>query len=1042
MTPTRSRTAKALLAVAAALACALAAALTAPAQTTYFYGDVECDNPSGCDLINFSVGAGGGLTPAQVDARVKPYARTDGPPIHHTDFDTATETELRDSVPYDGPTFAWPTLTLPAHSGSTHGVEIRDRTAQRNDARLDQLETFEGAIRTTSRLVDNSREVLADSNEAYSLGASISLTGADFDVVVAVTQTGEPDGHLLTTRDALVAAGAVVGDGQTLNRSNGLHFVATPGTVEYRLGIDTSGNLYGGAATGVVGQVTYWTIDTVSIDVTGHIQLASPGGNVALSLTGGQLSASIPQNQLYDTTSRGKVGRLPASACANGQILKWQGNAFLCRADATGSGDGSLSASAAGDGLGYAAGVLSVNVGHGLEVTGDNVQPKLDGATLDTSSAGIKVADLGITADQITKQSITADELANNAVEASELASNAVETAKVRDGAITRPKLSSGVQADLHSASEVERIARREAAQRPLDPLAVFEDVDGTTWAANIEVGGKTLQISDPDDYSSSDDTLGFDFNAVSGETFTAGDVAALQALRVEINDADLDFANAACSRVEIDRGIDCTFPDVAANPWVSGANNDVTFYRPVMRANFMPLATAAQDGDICILREGAQCDPTDAAEVVREHASRASGLVLIESGSVPGLSVVTLGSDTIGSLHQPTPAFDLDTTTPYDHAMGEFHVSGTVTMTDSVATSGRSFVEGTPSGTAASDEDKVVEISQIVLASTLEATSDFPAAPSSSGPYPGVVVIEQQVYANTTDVGDVRMVLAHLANGQVGLFAFWDTESGGTGQVDFSFDLDVTFTPSDAPAGGGGAATPTVYTTLASLPSAASLDTGTMAIVAESTSPFATMTFRVDGQASGSREWRCTGGASSDLVGTAGVRIPAAQAGTLVADRWYTVGSPAATWDFRFQFQRVGFGGGSGPVSAPWWYAAWWYSFDSAAIASLTAGTAGQSSATSGTFLEVSFWQANQDVLRATQNVYRPGGVPDTTTVPGHRHGGGDGNYLDSQSRQRVIRIGRTSTNQILVASRQAVGTMTPNPPHIVPFRVRGSCG
>ena len=207
-----------------------------------------------------------------------------------------------------------------------------------------------------------------------------------------------------------------------------------------------------------------------------------------------------------------------------------------------------------------------------------------------------------------------------------------------------------------------------------------------------------------------------------------------------------------------------------------------------------------------------------------------------------------------------------------------------------------------------------------------------------------------------------------------------------------------------------------TRYSSLSALPAAASLDAGTRAEVIQEAAPYAVMDFAVTGHTSGSRRWKCIGGSSPDLVGTAGIRVPTSSSSTLTADQWYQIvtGSNPTTyaeWDMRFPFFQINFGGGGGEVTGPWWYAAQWFTFDAEAISGLNAGVSGQNSTTSGQFLEVSIWQQNL----------------------------GGGTLPTGASRFRVIRIGRTSTNRILIASRTAIGTTSPNPPHIVPFRVRG---
>ena len=815
------------------LAAALAWALAAPpalAQTEYVYGDLECGlGPGGCALVDFagSGGGGGGLTPAQVDARVKPYARAGGPGINHTDLDSSTETELRDSIPYDGPTYAWPTLTLPSHSGQSTGVEIRDRTAQRNDARLDALEVFEGAIRTTSRLLEDQREALEASNTAYSLGASISRTGPDIDITVVVTQVGEADGHLLTTRDALVAAGSVTGDNGALNASNGIAFVAAPGTEQYFLGIDTSGNLYGGVHTGVVGKVTFWTVVTNSIDVTSHIAVAEPGGNVDLTLTGGELSANLPASLTFDGVSRGRVGRLPAAACSTGQILKWTtNNVFTCQADATGTGGGSgVTAATAGDGLGFAGGVLSVRTGNGLEVSGDNVQPDLDGTTLDTSADGIKVADLGIGTAQLANQQVTTAKIANDAVTNDALADNAVRTENILDGQVETADLSGGVQAGLHSETEIEQIARHAEAQVPLDPLASFEDVDGATWAGSIVVNGKTFVVSEPDDYASSDSTMGFDFVRSANETFTSSDVAALQTFLIEINDTTLAFGNASCSVVDLARGVDCTFPDVAANPWVSGANNDVVVFHPLAALNFMPRATAADQ--LCLMEPGLRCTPEAAAALVARYAARAPVRGAAFDAISLTLNRVNVATDLFTTHTALAPAADLDVS-PYD-GHGEFHVGAVMTVTRTSGTDPNLGFVRNKANQYDNDEDRTVNVSAILYQSDLAAAE---AWANTSNPN-GLEIARVPLYSLNTDLGDVVLRLVKDSNNVVGVVAQFDTSGAGTATQRIDVEIRVSWFATDTAQRGSSARTATLVASASlptNTPSATGMATWTLA--------------------------------------------------------------------------------------------------------------------------------------------------------------------------------------------------------------------
>ena len=520
-------------------------------------------------------GGGGGLTPAQVDARVKPYAHTGGRGISHTDLDSSTETELRDSVPYDGPTFAWPTLTLPSHSGQSAGVDIRDRTAQRNDARLDAAEAFEGVLRSRTNLRTAHRIDIGTANVAYALGASLPLTGPDFELVVVVAATSEPDGHLTTTRDALVAAGSVTRANAPLTAANGLEFVNAPDNNRLRLGIDTGGNLYGGSDTV---DTIFWTVDRFDIDTTGALQFGA-GGDVAF--------ARDATDDLIGDIRPGVVDvaavRFDAGTAVAGRYVALNSDAtgFEGVAAPTGGGGGDITGVTAGAGLtgGGTTGAvtLAVQAGQGIELSG-GVAVDLDGSTLSKSATGLRVADGGIGAPQIRSQSISSAQLANAAVETSEIA----------DAAVTAAKLAADVE--IPTVAEIQGIVRRDEAQRAIDRLATFGSVDPITFAGTFTIGGVEWEFSDADDYSASDDTLGVDL-VQSGDpapTITQAQVDELLRYSLWIGTSRFAFADGGCDLTEIDRSLDCTFRGVASNPWVSGAVNTIIVGEPLTPDNYV----------------------------------------------------------------------------------------------------------------------------------------------------------------------------------------------------------------------------------------------------------------------------------------------------------------------------------------------------------------------------------------------------------------------------------------------------------------------
>ena len=181
----------------------------------------------------------------------------------------------------------------------------------------------------------------------------------------------------------------------------------------------------------------------------------------------------------------------------------------------------------------------------------------------------------------------------------------------------------------------------------------------------------------------------------------------------------------------------------------------------------------------------------------------------------------------------------------------------------------------------------------------------------------------------------------------------------------------------------GGGATAPTVYTALSQLPAAASLATGTEAKVITATTQ---MNFTVNGAASGSRAWRCIGGASDDLVNQ---RVNFTSAGL-----WVLLNG---TWDERFPWFKFSWGS---PLSTGGWEVDNWQTLDAARIQALSPATAGTRHTAATRFELVQFYQIQSTV---------------------------------AEDRARYLYVGRTATNGILVAS--------PNlSEDLYPVRIRGA--
>ena len=119
-----------------------------------------------------------------------------------------------------------------------------------------------------------------------------------------------------------------------------------------------------------------------------------------------------------------------------------------------------------------------------------------------------------------------------------------------------------------------------------------------------------------------------------------------------------------------------------------------------------------------------------------------------------------------------------------------------------------------------------------------------------------------------------------------------------------------------DAASGGG-----ITYPSLAGLPSAATLATGTRAKVVTST---AVMDFMVNATSQGVRSWLCAGGTSDDLVNT---NLNFTASGRVIAP----TGVPR--WDFRFPFFLMSFGATSSTSTDDM---RWWVSVDAGDISTL----------------------------------------------------------------------------------------------------------
>ena len=181
---------------------------------------------------------------------------------------------------------------------------------------------------------------------------------------------------------------------------------------------------------------------------------------------------------------------------------------------------------------------------------------------------------------------------------------------------------------------------------------------------------------------------------------------------------------------------------------------------------------------------------------------------------------------------------------------------------------------------------------------------------------------------------------------------------------------------------GSGAAGAPTFYTSLAQLPSAASMQTGAKASVITAT---AAMEFVVNSAASGSREWICVSGTSDDIINQ-NINFP--NLNFVLA---------AGSWDFRFRWFELSWGS---PLSTGGWVFGNWTRFDAALIEGLTASTAGVPR-TNATHFGLAQWY----------------------NITGN----------DAGNRARFLNLGKTVTNGILLSTSHA-------DQDVFPVRIRGT--
>ena len=157
-------------------------------------------------------------------------------------------------------------------------------------ARVEALEEEDDVLHSRVAVLTNHRVVVASRNTAISLGVTLGLTGPDEGIIVVVTAVGEPDGRSTFKRSALIAAGTVVRDGAALTSANGIEWTNPPDDRKYRLGIDSTGDVFFSADTGDTYLITLVRYIT---DTTQHLRFATDGDVEFSRSVGGVLKGDL-----------------------------------------------------------------------------------------------------------------------------------------------------------------------------------------------------------------------------------------------------------------------------------------------------------------------------------------------------------------------------------------------------------------------------------------------------------------------------------------------------------------------------------------------------------------------------------------------------------------------------------------------------------------------------------------------------------------------------------------------------------------------------
>ena len=609
--------------------------------------------------------------------------------------------------------------------------------------RVDNLEALEQTRRYEEDIVTRVRISVGTANVAYSLGGKAPADSSGRALVVLVTTIGEPDGRTVIDLTDLLAKPKVVRANASLTVANGIEFTNPPDNNRYRIGVDSSGDLFFSSD----------TVDTFFVTVTDslpavsdeHVQDVVGGMVTGNTETGGTLT--------YDDGT----GKLNLNVTGGG------GGLSTVASDATLTGTG-----AAGDPLKVAVPALSqvqvdarvTEVSPPAEVSHLDALPAIAGYSL-----GALVNYKGVLFELVRGSDDTStihgviESLTGGFTGAPnfKFTSTAIEVQLPFDVVGSAPPTTVFVEFDdSKSGVHVETLLTRRPGQVADDPpgSAPGGVGAGDNWIY-IQTTGRPL----------------LDPTAVStGDGFVATfwqDEAKTTALAVV----------------------------PVTNRWVTYDHETPMLIRQRLEAltgtDRLPLS--AIDGYSKPDWNAAESAP---AGILHKPTLNPYIGPQIEAVTLPGINANPTSNDVRGTVRSRfTPTLDLD-----DHSHGELHLSLSVTIRPASTAPNMGFVQGKVNQTAA---DRTRVEGNTIFLSSVAAAEPFNGT-TNDGRILGVAAFDLEVYDNTTHVGTVIVNITRDATNELGAYMYWDGVAGGSSAT-ISATLLASFTATDQAAASGG---------------------------------------------------------------------------------------------------------------------------------------------------------------------------------------------------------------------------------------------